>query len=642
MIKQMKNFIIEKKETNIFRRKSIQESRVIGFVAFLVVFVFQIILNRGVLCMRSLPDELGAVAFSADLAGYDWGFVLTHPSYYYGSGTFFLTYPFFVLIKNPVTLYKCLLGVAAFLHSCPAYIACRILQKYYKVTDNALLIMLVGILAALFTPTRATNIDNEPILIFLCWTIVYLIVVLQFVKSNIKKALLSILLAFLLAYSYLAHTRAILYSISAICVILIYRIFHKKNLVNIGCFIFSLVAGLIAINAAVVYLRTDLFTSSATDFVGNTPEYLTTGIWGSLKALLSLTGIQSFFDLLFSNIWIIFVFSCGTMFFIMSIIVIETKKKILSMMVTKVYYSCESTFYPMIFCIIGIIASLFGLCLMWHGSALSVHTEGTNLSRGHFYLRYYGNYFGPLILFFIIYVIRNWNELKEKLKIVGTVSVICVIISVAYSAVSYLGYISLWYQYDLDWFYYFAPFSGMFNSWPNTVQTLSYFCCATVVAILLFIAILYLFSKKRVLFAVIILVAALSWQYFYSVLKFDIPYAASDNYYGSVNATYALSQDQPQLFENVEQLYYYNEKFGPEYIVQFMFPSIKVINEFENFDPNRDNLILSNTTLDSSIFGEHYEDYAYVQLDENEYIYLNSETKIDMLNRLGYELCFIE
>ena len=82
---------------NIKVKKSTKEWKTKGIAAasFITVFVIQAGLNTLVPCMRSLPDEMGAVALAAKAAGYHWDYVLTHPSKYYGSGTFPLLYPFF-------------------------------------------------------------------------------------------------------------------------------------------------------------------------------------------------------------------------------------------------------------------------------------------------------------------------------------------------------------------------------------------------------------------------------------------------------------------------------------------------------------------------------------------------------------------
>ena len=143
--------------------------------------------------MRSLPDEIGAIAFAAKLVGYDWNYVLTHPEMYYGSGTIFFTYPLFCIVKDPLILYQCLLGVGAFLHALTAFIAGEILTKYYKEEFSSISIIIISAICAFITPTRTSNIDNEPMLVLICWIIVYLIMRLQHSVTKTQKILTDVL-----------------------------------------------------------------------------------------------------------------------------------------------------------------------------------------------------------------------------------------------------------------------------------------------------------------------------------------------------------------------------------------------------------------------------------------------------------------
>ena len=145
-----------------------------AFFSFFFLVVFQITCNLCVVSPRSLPDEIGAIALGARMAGYDWTYVLTHPAYYYGSIEAPFLFPFFKIIREPRILYQCLIGVGVILRSLPAFICGRILTDFFKI-DNFWNISGITICACLFTPTRGTNIDNEPALILIGWIIFYLL-----------------------------------------------------------------------------------------------------------------------------------------------------------------------------------------------------------------------------------------------------------------------------------------------------------------------------------------------------------------------------------------------------------------------------------------------------------------------------------
>ena len=595
-----------------------------------IVFFVLVTFNLLVPCMRSIPDEMGAMAFAADLAGYDWNYVLTHPAKYYGNSMVFIMLPFFKLIKNPLFLYQCLLGIGAFFHSIPAYIACRIIQKYYVITDKISLIVGIGIISALFTPTRATNIDNEPVLILVCWLLIYLIILLQHEEKKKIQNTYSFFCAALLVFAYLSHTRAILYSGVFFIILIIYRICTKKNLVKISIFSGTyIVLFIIAINIT-ERLKQLLFTNNSLEMVKNTPEELATSISTNMQSVFSVVGIQSFFDLFFSNLWISFVFGFGIIVFTFWNLTKVGKEKI-ACIIKKQNVSEKDLFFSELFCIIGFLISLIGVCIVWLPNAMSVHTEGANLSRGHFYLRYYGNYIAPLILFFLIR--RSRAKEKKFSKKIIYLSLITVVISAGYSVLSYLGITTINYQYNIDWFYYFAPFSGMLNSWPNTIHTLSYFACATLFSMLIFLALVCVakLNQKKV---ILLLIVLLIWYYGYGVTRFDRPYSISGNYYGSVNSFYSLYKDDSCILEGIDKIYYYNPIYGPAYIVQFMFPEYPVITDLESMESNGNVLLSSQEITDEMVL----ENYVYVQLDENEFLYVKDKNIEDKLKSKGYEI----
>ena len=235
-----------------------------------------------------------------------------------------------------------------------------------------------------------------------------------------------------------------------------------------------------------------------------------------------------------------------------------------------------------------------------------------------------------MCLFFIIRLLKKTNRNEKKIIII---SIITVGISALYTVISYLGITTINYQYNIDWFYYFAPFSGMLNSWPNTIQTLSYFACATLVAVMIFVVVY--FFRKNINVIIAVLMCAFLWQYIYGVSRFDSPYANSENYYQSVNAIYELRKENKQLFESTEKVFYINSSYGPAYIVQFMIPDKEVITDLNLIDLSDDNIIISSEMLSYDLLND---DYEYVQLDENEILYVNGSKNKELLINSGYIL----
>lgn len=605
------------------------EKKRYAILAAVLVFIVLIVFNLFVPCMRSIPDEMGAMAFAADLNGYNWKYVLTHPAKYYGNSMAFIMLPFFKFVKNPLILYQCLLGIGAFLHAIPAYIACRIIQKYYKITKNLYLIMGIGILSAFFTPTRSTNIDNEPVLIAVCWLLIYFIIALQHIEKKTTRKIYSFLCAVILVFSYLSHTRAIIYSLVFAITLIIYRIYTNRNLVHVPIFFGTYAAFFILAIKITEKLKNMLFMDDQLGLIKNTPEELASSVATNIESVFSIIGIQSFFDLFFSNFWISFVFGFGIIIFMFCKLLEKSRIKTIALINKKQVVSKPDLFFPELFCIAGFFISLIGVCIVWLPNAMSVHLEGTNLSRGHFYLRYYGNYISPLVLFFIIEGCRDKKKFFSRKLIF--LSLTMVIISAGYSVLSYLGITSINYQYNLDWFYYFAPFSGMLNSWPNTIQTLSYFASATLFAIVIFVVLTHVrsFNLKKITAVLLILFI---WYYGYGVTRFDRPYSTSENYYGAVNSFYRLYAQDKSILRDIDKIYYNNPVYGPAYIVQFMFPEYPVITDLQLMQ-SEENIVLSSEQIANE---EKLADYVYVQLDENEFLYFKDKYIETNLRERGY------
>ena len=606
-------------------------SRKIAAITFLLVFGMQIIFNLYIKCMRSLPDELGASALAAELAGYDWSYVLSHPSKYYGSANFWILYPIYALIKNPMTRYQAMLAVGALFRSLTAYISCRICQKYL-LCKNMLNILLIGIAASFFTPTRSSNIDNEPLLILECWVIVYLLLSLQ--KSELKKKrVLSILLAFVLGLSYLSHTRAIIYTISFIFVFVLYIILTRKTLVSVvpfmGGMVFSFGISIFFSNQ----LRDRLFVSRDTLAVSNTAQEAVTSVAENLKNIFSKTGFCSLLDLLTGNIWVIFIFGCG-------VITITTIFALINIFVAfrdrfhvKTAIQLDDIFIPAIFCIAGLGISLVGVAIKWLPEGIAAHELKESISRGHFYLRYYGNYFGPCLLWFIYYFMFRREKKYRKLSLCLTSCL--TFISIFYFTFSILLKNTRVFTKNTDWFYYFAPFSLSNGRWPNIKQDLSYYFSATIVVVFI-CTMLYIFIIKKYFRPVYYLLGiVLIWQYTFGVLQFDRPYSESSNYYQAANGVYELSLQCPELFEEYNKLYYYNETYGPEYIVQFLIPNKLVITDLELLEKDDANLILTTNRFEDKDLNKTY---WYVKLDENEFLYFNLPTTKKILEAEGYSV----
>ena len=85
-----------------------------AFWAAVIVFMILILFNTYIPVMRSLPDEIGAIAFAAKLVGYDWNYVLTHPEMYYGSWYYLLYISVILYSKRSINTLSMFAGSRCF------------------------------------------------------------------------------------------------------------------------------------------------------------------------------------------------------------------------------------------------------------------------------------------------------------------------------------------------------------------------------------------------------------------------------------------------------------------------------------------------------------------------------------------------
>lgn len=603
--------------------------------AFLITFAVQIIFNLYVIIFRSLPDEMGAVYFASKLVGNDWSYVMTHPAMYYGNMMAFIMYPFFKFVHDPLTLYQCLIGVGAFLRSIPAIICFYISNKYLNIQKTRLSFFL-SIACCFFTPTRATNIDNEPGLILCCWLVVLLIMALANTKEKTKKLYLSISLSMVLCISLLAHTRAIVYTISAFIVIFFFHYFTGKALVNykgFGCsfFVFYLLSKLV-----IIYWQKTLYPVNEDVVISNTSNALITLIKNGLEKFCGEYGVQSFFDLLASNILVIFVFSSGLAILCFLLFFFHLFHHLKNKIVLKHYVKEDTLFFPLMYCTTGSIIGIVGVCITWIDSALKQHINAENLSRGHFYLRYYSMFFGPLLMLLFGYWIKK--EINNKnFKNIFILSIFIEEICMCYSHFSFLSSVAKQHLINSDWFYYFAPFSMKFKQWPNAVQSLEYYITAVRIAIIISILYYYLYKHSKYIITILCIFFISLYQYGYSVLYWDRPFCYSNNYYQSVNALCEFKKEHFDLFNNIDHIYYLNKTYGPQYIVQFVCMQIPVILENPPLTENN-SIIISNSieyVLNSNIIPE---EFWYCSLDENEYLLVKGNFYLKLFAQNEIEL----
>ncbi len=595
---------------------------------FIAILIFQIILNINEIVPRSLPDEIGALSVAAKLCGYDWSYVLSQANSYYGFGTTIIFAPLFYIVKNPLILYQVLLAGGAVLRTIPVFICFSLLKKYseeYNITE-AILISTISVIAA---PTRATNIDNEPMLILIAWTIVYLLTVLQDNISKKKRNAYSLFLFFILGYSLTVHTRAYIYVLAVLIVCIIFHLIYRRALVNYTLSFSIYFLLFFVVNYAKKVIQNTVYFSDIyqNTVLNNTVSGVAGNVAGILKNnFFNVNGITNFFSLFFSNIWITFTYYQGIIIVFICMFAVMNVKIIKKRQINVGLFSKNIWILPAVFLLIVFVFSLIGLSILWISSADMVRNYGNDLSRGYFYLRYIGNGFGPII-FIALLILKKYGIRRDIFWGVIIIQLFACKFTYAYSLQITLAK----EKYSGDWFGYFAPLSFTGAKYSENMQNGAYYLQATVISLIIFSMYYLLIRKKYIKFFYILMCLIQIYQYSYSVINWDKPYSHSANYYGSVNATYELLKTEDKILDNIEHVYYCNEIFGPQFLMQFVMRDKVVISDYPQVE-EEDMIIIGNDIgkLKNKI-GFKLDDYYIFLMDENEFIIVNNNERFHYL-----------
>lgn len=593
-------------------------------ILFASLWLFQVLLNKNEIVPRSLPDEIGAMGFSAWLAGDDWSNVLAEANMYYGFGTTLIAFPLFKITKDPLLIYQIFLAWGAFLRTLPLLVCYRINDRFLHINDR-IIWTFVCIVAIIGAPTRATNIDNEPLLIAAGWSLFYLLLLLQTENNNKNIKKYSLCCAVVMAISFTAHTRAMVYAIAFVFVVMIYYVVYRKWLINWIYFSVPMIMGwgfatfLRNLVKKLVYTNQSVEAGTLNNTVGSLKESVASGV---IDIFTSTEHLKAMISLLLSNLWIVFVYYCGILVFIMLYILYSFFRK-----KGKTDVLLFSALFPL-----GVfVISLIGLGITWMFDPISVWEEGKDLSRGYFYLRYYGNVFGPLLLVACSFL-HSKNVVNKRvvyiISLIGIVACKFTImnsISVAIENGKYQG----------DWFGYFSALSFSNYKFRITNQDYKYYFVATGMSVLIFIVIIVLKERKFEKYALATLAGLIIFEYSFGVLMWDRPFTRGNDYYGAVDEIYNVKM-KSDFFSDYNEVYYIDDKMGRQFVMQFILFDKQLIYS-EPRELSEDMIVIA-TNIDSVNKYVNDNDIKIIILDDNEIVITNNDDKISKLIKLGYEI----
>lgn len=292
-----------------------------GLICFwltqLIILIPKIIISLNAIPCTDVRDEVAMLKVPAYLAGYDWS-QSTESASYYGFGFFALFFPLFLWQWDIVTIYRMILIITSVVECIVPFICYYLMEQYWDVKDN-IGKMLITIIASLTTVNPPYNLINEHILSVMMWIIVFILCKLISEQDRKKKSVLSFFLMLSLIYSLTIHTRALVFTIAVLAVIVIHFLIYREWIVT----------KIFSIAFLFFYTGVDFFILHVQEVVWGSDDLVNSSVTIP-KNVNWFDCMGSFFDIVLGNIGGIFIFSkssCGFLIVAILLYLIKIMKK---------------------------------------------------------------------------------------------------------------------------------------------------------------------------------------------------------------------------------------------------------------------------------------------------------------------------
>lgn len=582
------------------------------WIAFLIA-----LLPRLVFLMATYPvsiggDEMFAMWPAAKILGYDWSGIMQEYRYY-GYGYSILLLPFMALIKEPVILYRCMVGMMALCQALAAPISFHLMKKYFHMKDEKV-ICLISIICSYLVAVRATYTYPEFVYVLVVWFIVWTVLKLNTVNEcKRKKLIYTIILFALLTYAYTVHSRAVALWMALAGLVVLYMWIYRKLYLSLSACVMVGIPFFLMVSVGIDKVLSFLGTAQAGN-VSNTSAMLPVSILEIFKNPKSWT---AWADIIIGQLNESVIFTGGIAVAIVVALLLLIWRGLCRE--TKIICENEKEYVPYIvvgiysICAIGV--TIGGQSLSWLGGVTAFLEGGGNddALRAITYLRYYGAYIGPLFMTGAVYILQHPKIVK---KIKGKVAVLTGLLQ-GYWVLVIIPVVC--YSTGCIWSY--APYSLTKGFAAEGIGIRSYL--PGTVFVFLFLAISYwLFKKKRIKILLGLLCVILIYTYAFNGV-FHERYRGEKNY-NYTKAVVDWIADVETGGSEIDQIYTNHDLVpgtgqGTKFQFQFLMPEKRVIC---GIPEGREGDIYISYSSDEEVERELKGNYKKIQITEEAVAYV--------------------
>lgn len=602
-------------------------------IYFFIAFMPRFIIIQFMWPLKTPLDESSTLALPAYLTGYDWSYLMAKTKYYYGYGMSVLFTPIFLLIKNPIVLYRAILAVCALLQTIPGFIAFYILGAFFKQTSNCIKLLL-ALVATYCVSTTASVVYNEHMLYVIIWIIVWMILALVNCQNERKKMIYTFILTFFLFYALTCHERSKVFVVAMIGVIILYALFRKSCLVSPVIFIMtsSLIYKVILISTAKV--QATIWPVSTTEAVLNNTS---TSVPVSLLKKKELWHV--WYNIILGQLGTGAVFTGGILIIAIVFGIWMFVRKIF--FVRKNDCSIEDSYlYVVLFGLAVICGTIFAQSLTWLENAQMAIVDST-LSEGgraFTYLRYYFPCVSPIVVLTLNWLVSNSKERIAK-RIIGVAFIIVTLLQINffYAIVPLIEKTPLLnYIHQTYWNFSFI----VDGDWTSKYTFLP--ACIICVIFFSLTILLLLRGKKEIM--LLFLVILLSYQYIVTDFTMGIPKAAKNFY--AVKDTWSVLEKMEEdnmlpdyigVTSNTVKSTKQPLRFIYQYLLQEY--SVRYNERAENY---KEGIYIDSGIQPSEIITKDEDTWYRVELSENQYIFFKGNRLEEYFRESGYDYFIVE
>jgi len=183
-----------------------------------------------------ISDWIGDLALPTYLAGLDWHNLVSATSYY-GYGFKWAYTIFFVLTDNPYVIYLSI----ELLHTIFQCVLATVSYYYFVKNCNAKQDAITIVWICIITASAYTSMASEAQIYMAFWILCLLLMTLVHTEKNGKRRWYSMLISVWACYAITLHERCVALIIALIFVLVLWRIYEKRWLVDLNIFIPSLI-----------------------------------------------------------------------------------------------------------------------------------------------------------------------------------------------------------------------------------------------------------------------------------------------------------------------------------------------------------------------------------------------------------------